>query len=672
MTRNAALRRRTFLAGLTLLCAAAGSPALGNGFTYQGRLKQSGAPVTGNVAMTFRLYDAATSPPGAQIGASITLPVVAVDDGLFTVALNSGGEFGPAAFNGGARWLEVVVDGTPLSPRQQVTATPYALFATAPWSSDGSGLYYNAAAVRIGTSATYSGTRMVVAQSGAAGLNLRLEKPEGGQMLQLSDAVNYASYLSLDAAGDFSWFGESPTSGVLVRGGNVGVGLTNPAAKLEVLPTPAGRASEAIRASNNGDALVFGHTNSNYRSSLGAFNNSGAPYLFFHGEHSAVSDNAIQRDGLGAAPIGFMHNNADALLVMSSPAGAPNSDAALGTIMSLNAAGTVGVGTQAPGGHMLNVLSARGASGESAIKATAAVGGALTNTEFAALANRGSGTWWAAYAKQGSSAAAGYFEGRVGVNAPVPVSPLVVGGAINPPYRGNVAGHLLVQDQVAGGRATIDFSDSAGSVKARLAAEITAGGSYLRLGTSNSYTTGITNDALTISPAGYIGIGTTTPQTALDVLGTTRTQVLEIYGGADVAEGYDIGPADGVEPRPGMVVVIDAGHVGRLRVCDQAYDRGVAGVVSGANGVRPGLVLGQRGSVADGALPVANVGRVWCWVDADAGGPVRPGALLTSSCTPGHAMCVSNPVRSQGAVLGKAMSGLERGRGLVLVLVSLQ
>jgi hypothetical protein len=58
---------------------------------------------------------------------------------------------------------------------------------------------------------------------------------------------------------------------------------------------------------------------------------------------------------------------------------------------------------------------------------------------------------------------------------------------------------------------------------------------------------------------------------------------------------------------------------------------------------------------------------------ADAGtGPIEPGDLLTTSDTPGHAMRVVDHDRANGAILGKAMTSLDEGRGLVLVLVSLQ
>jgi hypothetical protein len=68
---------------------------------------------------------------------------------------------------------------------------------------------------------------------------------------------------------------------------------------------------------------------------------------------------------------------------------------------------------------------------------------------------------------------------------------------------------------------------------------------------------------------------------------------------------------------------------------------------------------------------VALTGRVYCLVDADRGG-IAPGDLITTSDTPGHGMKVADHTRAQGAIVGKAMTGLESGRGLVLVLVSLQ
>lgn len=155
---------------------------------------------------------------------------------------------------------------------------------------------------------------------------------------------------------------------------------------------------------------------------------------------------------------------------------------------------------------------------------------------------------------------------------------------------------------------------------------------------------------------------------AIRAEGAIQTDLLEITGGADLAEPFDVG---GDEPLPGSVVVIDADRPGKLKLSAQAYDRTVAGIVSGAGGVRPGMVMAQSGTIADGSHHVALTGRVYCLCDASAR-PIRPGDLLTTSDTPGHAMRADDAGRAQGAILGKAMTSLEGGQGLVLVLVSLQ
>ena len=167
--------------------------------------------------------------------------------------------------------------------------------------------------------------------------------------------------------------------------------------------------------------------------------------------------------------------------------------------------------------------------------------------------------------------------------------------------------------------------------------------------------------------SGNLGIGTATPGSKLEVNGTTSTKVLAITGGADVAEPFEISQE---EIPAGSVVVIDPENPGRLMLSTEAYDRKVAGIVSGAGGVKAGITLQQEGVMGGNAL-IAITGRVYCRAEAISS-PIQPGDLLTTSNISGYAMKATDDNRSHGAIIGKAMSSLKEGKGLVLVLVNLQ
>jgi len=110
--------------------------ALGTAFTYQGQLKSGGSPYSGSCDLQFGLYDDANA--GTQIGTTQT-KTATLTNGLFTIPDL---DFGAGAFNGDARYLDIQVrcpagsgSYTPLTPRQQLTPAPYALYASgAPWS----------------------------------------------------------------------------------------------------------------------------------------------------------------------------------------------------------------------------------------------------------------------------------------------------------------------------------------------------------------------------------------------------------------------------------------------------------------------------------------------------------------------------------------------------------
>ncbi len=98
-------------------------------FTYQGQIKNGGVPMTGTADLIFRLYDAASG--GSQVGVTLTQNGVAVNDGVFTTRLDfTNGGAVSGVFTGCARFLDITVNGTPLTPRQEVTtAVPHAAFA---------------------------------------------------------------------------------------------------------------------------------------------------------------------------------------------------------------------------------------------------------------------------------------------------------------------------------------------------------------------------------------------------------------------------------------------------------------------------------------------------------------------------------------------------------------
>lgn len=225
-------------------------------------------------------------------------------------------------------------------------------------------------------------------------------------------------------------------------------------------------------------------------------------------------------------------------------------------------------------------------------------------------------------------------------------------GTIAPTARLHVAGRMKID-----GQNTLEFG--AGIAKESSAGKI----GYQAFGANNS---------LDIVGAGTLGTNRKINMWAEGgtfFTGSISTTILQIRGGADLAEPFDI---NGESIEPGMVVAIDPSCPGQLKPSDTPYDRRVAGVISGAGGVATGLSMGHEGTIADGEYLVALTGRVYCMVDASSAA-VEPGDLLTTSSLRGHAMRANDSEAARGAVIGKAMTGLPKGeRGLVLVLINLQ
>jgi len=152
----------------------------------------------------------------------------------------------------------------------------------------------------------------------------------------------------------------------------------------------------------------------------------------------------------------------------------------------------------------------------------------------------------------------------------------------------------------------------------------------------------------------------------VDVSGNISCAQDIILTNADCAEDFDIAGAALIEP--GTVMVLD--QDGALQQSELAYDKRVAGVISGAGDLRPGLILGRQASQGN-RVPIALLGKVYCKVDAQYS-LIEVGDLLTTSPTPGHAMKAADQLKAFGSVIGKALQPMQSGQGMISILVALQ
>lgn len=257
------------LAAPLLAVSALAQAPLGTTVTYQGRLDEAGAPASGSHDFSFRLFDADVG--GTQAGATLCAENVNVVDGLFTVPLDFG-----SAFNGDARWLEVRVraDSTPgncgsgayttLTPRQPLTAAPYALYAlnAGQWQSSGSAIM-NANSGFVGINRDYTvglewfGVHAPV-NSGYGGMYVTTEGVNGWPFYGYKSGGDQVAWSYLDGTtGD--WHLNLDGNKLTVRDeGFVGIRTTVPTHPLHVVAINTDRAIYGENSSNAG-AAIRGH-----------------------------------------------------------------------------------------------------------------------------------------------------------------------------------------------------------------------------------------------------------------------------------------------------------------------------------------------------------------------------------------------------------------------------
>jgi hypothetical protein len=702
---------------------------LGSGFTYQGELTDAGVPLDGPAQADIRatVWDALVG--GVQIGSPSTAYDVDFENGRFTIEF----DFGASPFDGDARYLQLAVRApagsggfTTLSPRQPLTAAPYALYAldgagggSSLWSESGSDIYYNAGNVGIGTDSPseslvvgtdfgvdFSGNRLAIGEATAGttpGIVVGEDAYNRGWLTWSVDS----DVFSLGTRVGGAWYGDT----LALRSGRVGVGTADPTAPLEVwsaLPKPS-----IVTANGNdyatwaGQYMSFGHWDgSDYVVRLG-IEDDGTTLMVPNGGNVGIGTDSPsgygrllvkQETDVQGGGLAVQGSATRSLRLWIDPdnttAHIDCADAGNGPIVLNRGGGFVGIGTSQPD-EKLTIAGA----GETFIRVDRGL-------------DQHGGTWWH---EDGSSQwIFPYFRGWQSDNLIVRDETasrdvmVFEAGSGNVILPGQSSSDSIVLSGTEGtSNGQIEMFNSLGNRTVQIDAETATdqsgymgvydgngverieldgdedGFPAVRLYREDGDTPSIELLASEGADGGQIAIYNSSGEDRIildaehgGVGARSRiiVDVLEITGGSDLAEPFAIAShqENAEHVRAGMVVVIDPDQAGQLKVATEAYDCKVAGVISGANGLQPGMIMKAEGAKhADGDHPVALTGRVWCWFDASYGA-IEPGDLLTTSATPGHAMRVGDYANAQGAIVGKAMTPLADETGLVLVLVSLQ
>lgn len=258
-----------------ILCQAGVSKAepMGTAWTYQGRLMDANSTANGLYDFQFKLYDSDKSPVSEQIGSDVNKPDVDVIDGYFTVELDFGSD--PNVFNGQARWLQIGVwpvgDAnafTILYPRQQVTPTPYAIYAEKVGSAAGaisgggtanyipkfsdsdtlgdSVIYETGGNVGIGTTspggklavhydnADLNNAAILIENSNVIGHDVLDFSFSGTTQARFRKAYGGGLYIGTEDIQPVNFYVGGGTEMVILSDGSVGIGTTNPQNKLDV------------------------------------------------------------------------------------------------------------------------------------------------------------------------------------------------------------------------------------------------------------------------------------------------------------------------------------------------------------------------------------------------------------------------------------------------------
>jgi len=598
---------------------------------YQGKLMEAGKPAEGLKSVTFRFYDDG----GNLLGGFVETQNVEVTKGIFNVLIGSitTGGVPASIFENVNVYLEVMVGGEAQAPRQRIASVGFAIKAL---SSESAGQATWADFCNHAEMADVAGDADTLDGVHASALEESAEITSAVAAHASSNAHDGRYYTETESDTRFVNAGEtnSITSAMIVDGTIAGADITG-----SYKPAQAANADYATQA-GNADTVDGLHA-----SDL---------------EESAEITAAVAAHASSAAHDGryYTETESDARFELKGQAGFSlpydgSTASALPALSITNTSGTIAIrGLATNTGAVTNYGGYFEAYGVTGRGVGAAVNGdQARGVQGLALGGHGIG----AYGECSGSAGFGvYGKGATGV-----VGESTTGWGVRGTTTSTNAWAPAVYGECQGaGDGTYGLSfNRNGAVGVTQSADANAAGVWAL---NSGAGPGI------FAEAGSGGWAAVLKGNLQIKSKATGLPVVELGEGLDYAEGFDV--SDAASITPGCVVVIDPARPGKLALSTKAYDRAVAGIVAGAGGLGSGVKLGTGTFDRD----VALAGRVYCNVDAT-DCEVKPGDLLTTSPTPGHAMAVRDFPRAQGAVLGKAMEALPRGtKGRILVLVALQ
>lgn len=680
--------RFVFLASLILLISSALSAGVPKKISYQGFLTTpGGSPVTdGTYQLNFALYDTGTG--GSSLWAE-THGTVDVGAGVFQVILGSVTPI-DLPFDR-TYYLEISILGGPgiggtvtISPRSEMTSSPYAV------RSDTAGY-----AIPVGTAGgdlagQYPGPSIAVdAVTSEKILDATIQAGDigPGQVVKSVNGKMDNVFISGSGGATVSSSGDSIIITAGAGGGGTGIqGVQNTNSTLDIL-NPNGPTA-TINLKNGAITTGFLGDNSVTPAKINTGGASSGQSLVFNGStlgwaHAGAAVALPFNDSASSSGGMFIVKNTG-----SGPGiqGISNNDAVIGWsygaaksgIWGNNSAGGYGVAGSTGGTSTAGVWGSNSGSG-AGVRGTSVSGfglyGKTDGTNSSAIYGEAAAPAGFAFGVYGKSASDGGRGVYGWASSPTGINFGVVGESNSSTGVGvyGTAGTngVGVWGLMGGyGRAGLfQVTNAANNIPGVLATHAGSGSAFsaVNSGTGNAGVFSISNAS---SNATALYVSTAGTGWAANFNGDVAMNTLQINGGSDMAEPFEVADEDGPAIEPGTVLMLDPEKPGKVLVNDAPYNSLVVGIASGAGGVRPGLTLRQE-EVMDGSILVAIAGRVYCNAEASLN-PIRPGDLLTTSAIPGYAMKAVDPDRSRGAVIGKALSGLQSGTGLVLVLVNLQ